>query len=753
VAVLTGKENENLIFEMDEILKKIEGENRSLLMNWDGNMTKAAGLTKYFSVLLTDGRYSGAPIETNFQRLNLYENVLYGIKRKAGGKKVLIFVDDLQWVDVETLEFLKFLLRSAGELPIFVLSTYNENASNVQVEKRMLEPLAKEENLEYLKIEGLNQNEFSTFLAKVLGYELDDEVVSQLFTQTRGNPLFTIELLKEVKDEKKIEAEIARWKYEKNLPKRIYEILEERVQRLPREDIEILQCGAIEGYEFSPDTVSRLLELSKLSVLRRLSALESSGFVSKVDENHYRFAHPMLRDTLYSILDEGLKKAYHECLAEIYEAEYLAGKHEAILRMVEHYLSAGIASKVEEFAAVAGRYALANFANEKAVEVLKRGLEIASRPEKRMEILRLLIEALESDARFGEEIAFIDKMLETIKDSENSREIAFAWKKRAEAHIAIGEYTTALKDVEHALSLKPEKALTGRLVCIQGLVHERMAEHAEAIKYYEEAVRILENTDSYGDIAYVHMRLGTANHSLGRIVEGENNLKKALEIYTKIEDLRGISATSNNLGEFYRSLGEREQAREHYLKALEIDRRIGDRRGLSVVYSSLGDIALDYEEYPEAIRNYNESLKLCRRIDNKYGIAWNICGIAEALVKTGQFQGVMGNLTTAFEIANRINARDVVGWAYRVHAEYEEATGNLDEAKLLYAKSVRIFEVAGMEIEKGKTLCEYGRMLVESGTESERGIELLMSARRIFKEKNAKNYLAKCKRVLDKVGI
>ncbi|MCX8174105.1 MAG: tetratricopeptide repeat protein [Thermoplasmata archaeon] len=753
VAVLTGKENENLIFEMDEILKKIEVENKSMLLNWDGNIGKTAVLTKYFSVLLTDGRYAGEPTETHFQRLNLYENILHGIKRKATGKKVLLYVDDLQWADVETLELLKFLVRNSGEMPVFVLCTYNENASNVQIERRTLEPLVRDGVLEFLKIEGLNQDEFVNFLGKLLGYELDEELVAKLFAETQGNPLFTIELLKDVDENEKLEKAIKHWDYEKNLPKRIYEILEERVHRLPREDIEILQCGAVEGYEFSPNTVARLLETSKLGVLRRLSSLETAGFASRVDENHYRFSHPMLRDAIYSTIDEGLKKAYHECLAEIYEADYLAGKHEAILKMEEHYLAAGITPKIEEFAVLAGRYALANFANEKAVEVLKRGLDKAVNPERRLEILKVLIDALETDARFREEIEFIDRMLEIIKTRGNDRDMAIALKKRAEAHIAIGDYAAAMKDVEHALSLETEPALRGRLVCIRGLVHERVAEHTEALKYYEEAIKILENTEAYADLAYGYMRLGTASHSLGRMEEGERNLKKALEIYTKIEDLRGISSTSNNLGEFYRGLGERENAREQYLRALEIDRRIGDRRGLSVVYSSLGDIALDYEEYAEALRNYNESLKLCRRIDNKYGIAWNLCGIAEALVKTGQLEGVMGNLTTAFEIANRINAKDVVGWAYRVHAVYEELTGNLAKARLLYEKSAGIYEAAGMEIERAKTLCEYGRMLVESDTDFERGVELLREAINTFTQKNAKNYLAKCERVMRKTRI
>ncbi|MEM4161170.1 MAG: tetratricopeptide repeat protein, partial [Thermoplasmata archaeon] len=381
---------------------------------------------------------------------------------------------------------------------------------------------------------------------------------------------------------------------------------------------------------------------------------------------------------------------------------------------------------------------------------LRKGLERCRNPEKRKEILSLLVDALESDARFGEEIEFIDRLLEM---NENREERALAWKKRAEAHIAIGEYMLALEDVENAISLEPEPGLKGRLLCLKGLAHERMAEHSEAVKYYEEALRILEDTASKADTAYAYMRLGTATHSLGKIEAAEQNLKRALEIYTEINDLRGISATSNNLGEFYRSQGEREKARECYLRALEIDRRTGDRRGLSVVYSSLGDIALDYGEYGEALRNYNESLKLCRKIDNKYGLAWNLCGIAEALARTGQLPGVMENLAMAFEIGNRINARDVVGWAYRVHGLFEEVSGNIERAALLFEKSGKIFEVAEMEIERGKSLYEYGRMLVESKTSFERGIELLKEAENIFREKKAKNYLSRCERIFGKVRL
>jgi len=771
IAVLTGRENELLISDMQEVIRRIEREHRDALQNWDGNLNKMAGLSRYLSVLFSEGQYSGVSYAQNIhiEKLNLYENVLYGFRRKTEQSPLILVIDDIQYADPATFDLLVFLMRSISDMRAFIICACNEKTGNGAQYMEMLGTLAKDEIIKTITLNDLSEAETIALVNSILGNAGDEELPQQIYQVTRGNPLFTIETLSALLEEGKIKLKGDYYEYEFDkirLPIKIYEILEAKIRKLDLDALHVLQCASIEGNEFHAGYVARLLDTTKLKVLRVLSTLESTGLVIRVEGEKYRFVQPLMREVIHTSIDEALRNEYHRYFGEILETEYLAGKHDSMLPMIENYITAGDVEKIKKYALVAGRFALSCFANERAADILMRSYARLSEMHgsERIEFLRTLVDALDSDGKYTEEIAYIDEILkfvrcdEKLTDKKNIE--VWAYGKRAECNIARSNYSEAMGDVKNAISILFDgtknrgklptglETTYGKLLCIEGLVYERLAEHKQAINYYMDAIKQLENSNAHQEIAYAYHRIGTAYHSLGMIEDAEKFLHKSLEISRKNNDLKGISITSNNLGELYRGLGEKEKAIKYYEEALAIDKKLGDRRGLSVVYSSLGDIALDYEEYAHAIEYYEQSNKICRRIDNKYGIAWNLCGIAECRVRMKEHTDVIQNLTKSFEIASRIGARDVMGWAHRVNALYEELSENLERARNLYEKSASIFENAGMEIERAKTLMELGRMYLQRGIHRDNGISLLNSCLELFSKKHAKNYLRKCQQYM-----
>ena len=96
------------------------------LVSWSGNMSETKDIEPKISMLIDCGKYDGKFLvdDPKIKQENLFDNVLLGIQRSSIDKPTLLFLDDLQWADVTTLNLLHYLARNIKQNRILVLGTY-----------------------------------------------------------------------------------------------------------------------------------------------------------------------------------------------------------------------------------------------------------------------------------------------------------------------------------------------------------------------------------------------------------------------------------------------------------------------------------------------------------------------------------------------------------------------------------------------------------------------------------------------------
>jgi PAS domain S-box-containing protein len=239
-----------------------------------------------------------------------------------------LFLDDLQWVDSATLDFLEYLFIHSGIRYLLVIGAYRENevsqghplarafdtirAGDVRVQEIVLAPL-DQENTETLVAEALHcQRERAQPLAQLL------------MEKTGGNPFFTIRFLTALTEEGLLVfdtgGQLWRWDTErireKNYSDNVVHLMTDRLKSLStatREALKELAClGNIAEI--------RLMDLIRGETAEALHATlweaVYAGIVFRL-ENAYKFLHDSIQEAAYALIPEELRAERHLRIARL----------------------------------------------------------------------------------------------------------------------------------------------------------------------------------------------------------------------------------------------------------------------------------------------------------------------------------------------------------------------------------------------------------------------------------------------------
>ena len=113
----------------------------------------------------------------------------------AAPQPLLLLIDDLQWCDQETLQWLHFLLRFDPKKRLLIIGTARpEEMVTAHPVAEWLVHLRSEGSVIELALDSLDAAETAQLAVQVTKRELDDESALRLYRETEGNPLFVVEM-------------------------------------------------------------------------------------------------------------------------------------------------------------------------------------------------------------------------------------------------------------------------------------------------------------------------------------------------------------------------------------------------------------------------------------------------------------------------------------------------------------------------------------------------------------------------------
>src|SRR5438094_2189252 len=303
-----------------------------------------------------------------------------------------LFLDDLQWLDAETLDLLEDLLYPAGVQHLMVIGAYRDN------EVTAAHPLMRK--LEAIRNAGANVQEIT--LAPLAGEDVRQLIADALrcepehaaplaqlvHEKTAGNPFFLIQFLHTLAEEGWLafDHEKGRWSWDlnrihaKRYRDNVVDLMVGRLNRLPLDTQKALQQLACLGNIAPVRMLSFTLGKSPEEVSADLWDAVRLDLVEHL-ESSYKFVHDRVQEAAYSLIPEDLRDEAHLRIGRQLAAHIPPDKREdAIFDIVNQYNrgAALITSRDEreqmaELNLLAGKRAKASTAYVSALKYLFAG--------------------------------------------------------------------------------------------------------------------------------------------------------------------------------------------------------------------------------------------------------------------------------------------------------------------------------------------------------------------------------------------
>jgi len=239
------------------------------------------------------------------------------------GKPVVIFIDDLQWSDVSSLNLIRSILVNKDLSNILLIGAYRDNEitpghlfQQFKFELDELGIIPEEIFLENLKEEDIKDMVFNSLGRS--NSELD-ELVKIVYKKSGGNALFAHQFLKAIYKNELLyfDSNESCWHWDSskliefNIEGSIVNLFLSTINELPDDTIAILKLGSCIGNKFDLGTLEVISEQDRGKVLIDLApALDLDLLLEGFDGTYY-FVHDRVQQAIYSLIDEQDKKKNH----------------------------------------------------------------------------------------------------------------------------------------------------------------------------------------------------------------------------------------------------------------------------------------------------------------------------------------------------------------------------------------------------------------------------------------------------------
>ena len=341
-------------------------------------------------------------------RFRLFDSTTEFLRAASARRPLVIVLDDLHAADASSLLLLQFLARELHSTRVVIVGAYRDVDPVPSAPlAAALAAVAREPATRRLALRGLSSTELAEYVERTAGDAASAELVVALHEETEGNPLFAGEIVR------LLTAEGVRPGWSDGvriaIPESVKEVIARRLAHLSREAGRVLGLASVLGREFELDVLARLVELTEDDLLDTLDEAVSARVVVDVPAapGRLRFAHVLIRDTLYEGITGPRRMRLHRRALEVLEGLHDKDSGTHVAQLVQHAIAGRDFEKGLRHASRAGDRALGQLAYEEAARLYRTAmdaLDAADRPDEAARC-RLLLSLGEAEDRAGDRAA------------------------------------------------------------------------------------------------------------------------------------------------------------------------------------------------------------------------------------------------------------------------------------------------------------------------------------------------------------
>jgi len=592
----------------------------------------------------------------------------------GAGLPVLLLLDDAQWADDGSLDFVQYLAQVNRDVPTLMLLAARPSLFERRPDLRLLHEGAHA-RVELEPLDKRGSRELAGVLLQRLG-SVPAALRDLLISGAEGNPYYMEELVRMLIDDGAILTGGDPWQVvperllSVNVPSTLTGVLQARLDSLPAAEKRTLQLAAVVGFvlweqalhALDPEAVQTLPRLVQRGLLLPREHPSVQGQTERV------FKHQLLHQVTYDSLLRRQQRQAHARVAA-WLAQFSADRPAETLGLAaQHFERAGDAASACAHYTRAAEDAAARFANRAMRGFVARALALAA-PDDHATRWRLLavrerhLLYRADRAAHAADLQALQATAEALDDDACRAVVAL---RQAAAHRTAGDCAAAVAAAQRALALARAVALAP----------------APA-------------TEAGAPLAPDPRRtVVKALHSLADSLVGQGDYAAARQACTEgvalaraAGDLAGESKLVNALGLIAMEQGDLGLAVGHFTEGLRMVRALGDPEDEGVRLSNLGSCCSRLGDYAGARGHLDAALALARQTGQRATEALVLLNIASVAHLQGDATGALAYAHAAHEAAQASAQADLQAYADLVAGHAELALGRHEAAASVYARS------------------------------------------------------------------
>jgi len=706
------------------------------------------------------------------------------IRRFSRDVPLILLFEDIHWSSDGITDFLDSLATSFRQYNTACVVVCTLQPREVEAHAGIAEGLGHLSRFEgslmhRVDLERLDTPTMRQLLTNAL--PLDETLALQLASRSGGNPLFGLQLLKNlqqdqhrVHDEKNerwcLQSEVS---IDRVLPSSIADALRRRIKRTSTRFgkladtysqllVRMALMGEVWDYRLLDNYLRREDDTTLLKYVEdALEAWLKQNILREVldrQEDILAFDHSLMREVVLEMTPPRKLRKLHRLAAEVKRDFYYPFLAPVAGDIAEHFRHAGDLGQASEYLLLAAR----------AREGVGHFREAMSLYEELLNIYRVLnpdghrsstsnraIPALQRSANSTASgvMPIIDAaalkapasgILPVVDDANitagsgmrHIQQIDWSevWLGLGRIALAQGDcnraepYVKELVDYAEARELLLPQARANWLL---GRIATRRGAFDEAWEHYTHARDLFEAEADTAGVAQCLWGTGQVARMLGWLDESERAIREAMTIYEGLERPLDVAACQLALGWTKRAGGMLHDARDEYEQAKHIFAEAEDRYHINYAMLGLGDVDRVLGDIHNALHQLEAIQPLFAELGDRFGEPQCLQTTGQCLMALGQLDAAEAKFERALEIYRDLQDSQGESQNLRLRAELLRWKGNNTEALQFITQVINAVQLIGDRRGEAQATLERARIVLELG-DPERAEEYLRAAHDLY---------------------
>jgi len=517
------------------------------------------------------------------------------------GYKLVLMVEDVQWVEPQSLDAIRQFVLATEGWPLFV--AFNGERAVGTLVRSPLDETKWQTRSEFIDLEALSFEHVEHVLRALSFGSVSVEQVELLYRECLGNPLYLTALVKNLFDENVLQLDAdGRWQNKKSLatidwPPAMQATISRELDALDEPVRRAVTAASALGTNFSAGVLQGVLDVSEERTFSALDSLIALHFV-EATKTGFQFVYPKVRDVIYAGLGEMERRLLHKKAARTLTKRVEGNTVPVQVKLAYHYEKARLWACAYDHAKRALSQALECYYVEEASALLKQVDYLLQKCDFNVEqqqeencILQLhKAKLLELTGDRREQQHVLDLLSDTFESLDVPHLEAHYHDHLATFYVLSGKHEKAVQAARQSLSdwerCQNEEGFATSLQRL-GRVHWHGGDYERALTCYLGAYRSLQRQDNAHEAAYALDNAGVAARSLGRLLEARDYHRQALGVFERYKDDFGKGVCYNNLASWHNEAYQPQATIKWARAAFAFHHRVGNVRGQGLAFQNM----------------------------------------------------------------------------------------------------------------------------------------------------------------------